>query len=133
MVCKQCGTEFYEGVFCPECGTKYSVESAASGQDINIKEEQNKQQDKERYAQDGFKYDNTVVQGTDMKVPWYLNMWFISLVYWFLSFLVVGFVAGIVLFTIRIVKYPEARKPAIISASIQIGSMVLIILLASLL
>ena len=27
MKCKNCGTEFYEGVFCPECGTKYEDES----------------------------------------------------------------------------------------------------------
>ena len=22
MICKKCGTEFTEGIFCPECGTK---------------------------------------------------------------------------------------------------------------
>ncbi len=26
MVCKNCGTEFNEGIFCPECGTKIEVE-----------------------------------------------------------------------------------------------------------
>ena len=23
MICKKCGTEFMEGIFCPECGMKY--------------------------------------------------------------------------------------------------------------
>ncbi len=26
MKCKKCGTEFYEGIFCPECGTKAEIQ-----------------------------------------------------------------------------------------------------------
>ena len=28
MKCIKCGTEFFEGVFCPECGTKYDEDEA---------------------------------------------------------------------------------------------------------
>ena len=28
MVCKNCGAEFSEGVFCPECGTKIVQEAS---------------------------------------------------------------------------------------------------------
>lgn len=27
MRCRECGTEFFEGVFCPECGAKYAEEN----------------------------------------------------------------------------------------------------------
>ncbi|MDO4265453.1 MAG: hypothetical protein Q4C63_03185, partial [Eubacteriales bacterium] len=27
MKCEKCGTEFIEGIFCPECGTRFESES----------------------------------------------------------------------------------------------------------
>ncbi len=47
------------------------------------------------------------------KVPFFFQMWFILLVTFF-SFAIL-FVPGIVLFIVRLVKYPKHRKPAIIS------------------
>lgn len=34
MKCKKCGTEFQEGLFCPECGTKMEVELSKEEQEL---------------------------------------------------------------------------------------------------
>lgn len=36
MKCKNCGTEFIEGIFCPECGTK--MESPEDSNSVEVKE-----------------------------------------------------------------------------------------------
>ena len=63
-------------------------------------------------------------------IPWWSQMWFISLVLWggiFSGYFILEgfFVAGI-LFTIRLVKYPKAERAATLSFGIQIGLFVLI-------
>lgn len=45
MKCLKCGYEFSEGLFCPECGTKYDEEEAKKIEEKRIKEEQ---EEKER-------------------------------------------------------------------------------------
>ena len=55
------------------------------------------------------------------KVPFYFQMWFISLVFWVGSFAFgLGPIVAIVLFIIRMIKYPNNRKKALLSAGIQI-------------
>ena len=41
MKCKACGFEFEEGIFCPECGTKFEVNEAISVQEEAIEENSN--------------------------------------------------------------------------------------------
>ena len=50
MKCKNCGFEFDEGIFCPECGTKYDVEEARRQADeLKAQEELHRQEEiKER-------------------------------------------------------------------------------------
>ena len=45
MKCKNCGFEFDEGIFCPECGTKYDVEEAKRQADeLKAKEKLHRQE-----------------------------------------------------------------------------------------
>lgn len=44
MKCKNCGTEFEDGVFCPECGTKY-IENEVSENTSNVEEAMKKAHD----------------------------------------------------------------------------------------
>ena len=46
MKCAKCGTEFHEGIFCPECGTKYDEEEAKKAEALRA-EEENKQRELE--------------------------------------------------------------------------------------
>lgn len=118
MVCVQCGTEFYEGIYCPECGTKYSAETEKKS-DIEGNENQFGQQNQEYYMKDDVV--TVKIEDMDIKVPWYFRMWFLSLIYWIGGMICIGPIIAIVLFTLRISKYPNARKNAWISAGIQLG------------
>lgn len=65
--------------------------------------------------------EKTNENGKGVKVPFYLHMWFISLVFWLGIFAYgLGPIAATVLFIIRIVKYPNNRKTALLSVVIQI-------------
>ena len=44
MKCANCGAEFAEGNFCPECGTKYDEEEALAAELIRIEEEKKQKQ-----------------------------------------------------------------------------------------
>lgn len=62
MICKECGTEFMEGLFCPECGTKcieeknqpenvivqQGTETEENGIDQSDKKQPNQRNDEER-------------------------------------------------------------------------------------
>jgi hypothetical protein len=58
------------------------------------------------------------------KLPFYLHNWFMSLVFWgSMGFL---FLVVLILFIIRMVKYPEHRKNALICLGVQAGALILI-------
>ena len=43
MICKKCGTEFMEGIFCPECGMKYEeIEADAKKRDADTQNRKGK-------------------------------------------------------------------------------------------
>ena len=46
MKCKRCGAEFDEGIFCPECGTKYDEEEAKHIEAEQLESEERKQEEK---------------------------------------------------------------------------------------
>ncbi|MBE5825242.1 MAG: zinc ribbon domain-containing protein [Butyrivibrio sp.] len=58
------------------------------------------------------------------KLPFFLHNWFMSLVFWgSMGFL---FLVVLILFIIRMVKYPEHRKNALICLGVQAGALILI-------
>ncbi len=93
MKCPRCGSDIADGSkFCSACG----YEIANNNQSTN-----------QNNPQITF---NTAKSSDDVKVPFYLRMWFIILVGIFTSFLF--FIPAIVLFIIRIKKFPNNRKGA---------------------
>ena len=120
MRCQNCGRE-YEGKFCPDCGTPAEGVLPDTSSEIYVSP---------------YPSESAIVQGNTFtynnqpvidKVPWYLQMWFISIVFWAGSLVFgLGIIAGIILFCMRLVKYPKHRKSAIISGVAQIAIIVLI-------
>ena len=43
MICKKCGNEFTEGIFCPECGTKIDVSNDSKNVEVAKDEEEIKE------------------------------------------------------------------------------------------
>lgn len=90
MKCTKCGFEF-EGVFCPECGTK--CENTTITNTANKAQEETVQISKEKKKRD--------------KIPWYFSVLFILIVYmisWWLLF-----IPAIILNILRIVKIKKKR------------------------
>ncbi len=110
MKCQKCGKELSEDArFCGECGNTVDDDSNMAKNDSDSKP----------------KNDSVILE----KIPWYCQMWFISIVFWLGSFFFcIGPVAAVVLFAIRIIKYPKNRKLAIISGLVQIAIMILSIM-----
>ena len=95
MKCPRCGSDMADGPkFCSACGYEIANNNQSSNQNN---------------SQIAF---NTAKCSDDVKVPFYLRMWFIILVCIFTSFLF--FIPAIVLFIIRIKKFPSNRKGALI-------------------
>lgn len=93
MKCPRCGSDIADGSkFCSSCGYEIANKSQSSNQN-------NPQ----------IVY-NTAKSSNDVKIPFYLRMWFIILVCTFTSFLFC--IPAIVLFIIRIKKFPNNRKGA---------------------
>ena len=66
MKCKNCGTEFEEGVFCPECGTKY-------GNNIQDEKEVKKEETINHELKDDFVEEVNELGKTS---PFYKKWWF---------------------------------------------------------
>lgn len=98
MKCRNCGYEYEEGIYCPECGTKYNVDEAK----ISVNNEVNRK---------------------DKKVPWFLSIPFIIIVYLISLCFMLG-IPGIVLAIVRLILCKNKR----LSSSIMLGSMIAIVL-----
>ena len=132
MKCSNCGTEFSEGVFCPECGTKISQAEMATpvvAPSTAFEDTNNDPSNVVPRVAD-VNNMNQIQKADEGKVPWYHQMWFISLIFWIGGMFVIGVIASLVLFVIRITKYPSARKTAWISFGVQMGIIVAITALA---
>lgn len=90
MKCTKCGFEF-EGVFCPECGTK--CENTTITNTANKAQEETVQISKEKKKRD--------------KIPWYFSVLFILIIY-VISWWVL-FIPAIILNILRIVKIKKKR------------------------
>ena len=128
MKCPQCGSEINENSkLCDLCGHKIdmNIQSDNSIYDTKFPEKINDNlatQTTEKF--DASKPDKSIGNG---KIPFYFRMWFISLIFWSLSFVFgLGAIVATILFVIRMVKYPNFRKKALISAGIQIAFIVAI-------
>ena len=122
MKCPQCGIEINdESKFCGSCGCKIDM-NTQSGSSIYVTKPGEKT---------NVNANAPLVQPPNVgkpgesseagKVPFYFQMWFISLVFWVGSFAFgLGPIVAIVLFIIRMIKYPNNRKKALLSAGIQI-------------
>ncbi|WP_026835208.1 hypothetical protein [Eubacterium xylanophilum] len=134
MKCEKCGTVFEKGQFCPKCGNKLSntvygnnnmnttdvyeggVKNSNNANDINRDNKFNNTADTKAIN------NKTPKRNDDSNIiKWYYQMWFISLLFWVGSAVVVGPIVAIVLFVKRIKMYPTKRKPAIVSFSIQMA------------
>lgn len=105
MKCQKCGFEFEEGIFCPECGTKYTEEI--------IKVESAKEQR-------ALNEDNAEPIVKRKKIPWYLSLPFVIIVA--LATMDLYGIPGIVLGVVRWKKYGASKKLKI--------TLVIVILLA---
>ena len=128
MKCPQCGSEINENSkLCDLCGHKIdmNIQSDNSIYGTKFPEKINDNlatQTTEKF--DASKPDKSIGNG---KIPFYFRMWFISLIFWSLSFVFgLGAIVATILFVIRMVKYPNFRKKALISAGIQIAFIVAI-------
>ena len=124
MVCQKCGKEFKEGIFCPECGTKAIEVDPAPNEtgrsaDSTANESKNIKPDTE--SSFNFKRKGMIREKDPDVIPWYLKMWFISLALWAGSLICLGPIIAAVLFMLRLKRYPEYKKSAIKSGSIQAG------------
>lgn len=57
MICQKCGTEFSEGIFCPECGSKHDPEKAKMEASQNELELQRQKTEQERLAKERVKHE----------------------------------------------------------------------------
>ena len=128
MKCPQCGSEINENSkLCDLCGHKIdmNIQSDNSIYGTKFPEKINDNlatQTTEKF--DASKPNKSIGNG---KIPFYFRMWFISLIFWSLSFVFgLGAIVATILFVIRMVKYPNFRKKALISAGIQIAFIVAI-------
>ena len=128
MKCPQCGSEINENSkLCDLCGHKIdmNIQSDNSIYGTKFPEKINDNlatQTTEKF--DASKPNKSIGNG---KIPFYFRMWFISLIFWSLSFVFgLGAIVATILFVIRMVKYPNFRKKALISAGIQIAFIVVI-------
>ena len=128
MKCPQCGSEINENSkLCDLCGHKIDM-NIQSDNSIYVTKFPEKINDNlatqtaEKF--DASKPNKSIGNG---KIPFYFRMWFISLIFWSLSFVFgLGTIVATILFVIRMVKYPNFRKKALISAGIQIAFIVAI-------
>ena len=108
MICKKCGAEFSEGIFCPQCGTK--------NMEVNKDEETVKNEvPKEENADKNVTMGESSRDNKKKKVPWYLNGFFILAILlptYFISFIFC--IPAIILCVIRLVKCKEKRRVTII-------------------
>ena len=110
MKCRNCGTEFDEGIFCPECGTKV-VESDNESENISQVIEESDEEEmpvKTVSPQDGRANEVIEKEDTD-RTPWYLSIWFIVLIF-VITFPIMSGIPGIVLLILRIVKGKKNKK-----------------------
>ena len=128
MKCPECGSEINENSkLCDLCGHKIDMNIQSDNLIYGTKfpEKINDNlatQTTEKF--DASKPNKSIGNG---KIPFYFRMWFISLIFWLLSFVFgLGAIVATILFVIRMVKYPNFRKKALISAGIQIAFIVAI-------
>ena len=103
MKCTNCGTQFDEGIFCPECGTKCVMEETvetATVMEAKIEKGKTEKVDVEKTD-----VVNTEKSKKKDKIPWYLSIPFILVVYMF-TFWFLG-IPGIILAIIRLIKYKK--------------------------
>lgn len=135
MQCSNCGAEFDEGIFCPECGTRYHAENviALSEADLipnNKTSIQVGNQDENTTVNRSACNDIQIESSVLIKPPFYVQMWFVSIVFWVGSAFCIGIPVSVALFILRQVKYPQLRRNGWISGGVQIGILVLILIMA---
>ena len=125
MKCPQCGDEINDNSkFCGSCGCKIDVNAQTdiSVDFANLNEKGNILPSSNDTQASLGEARISGENGKNVKVPFYFQMWFIALVVWGGSFVFcLGPITAIVLFVLRLVKYPNNRKTALISAGIQIA------------
>ncbi len=100
MKCPKCGKDVQENIrFCPNCGANLSLGGVNNA-------------------------SVPTVGGNNDKIPFYLQMWFIIIIFFVSMF--IWCIPAIVLFIIRIIKFPTKRK----SAWIAVGSLLGVTIIA---
>ena len=129
MKCPQCGTEINDdSKFCGSCGYKIDMNAQSDNPIYDTKPDEQSYVNLTTVPNNQHKAGESGGSVKDVKVPFCFQMWFISLVFWVGSFAFgLGPIVAIVLFIIRMVKYPNMRKKALLSAGIQIALIVIII------
>lgn len=115
MKCKNCGTEFKEGFFCPECGTKWDKQNATVKMSSltvdSVIPEQTESTDIPEMVGEMSEIKGQNTQNPDImeeKIPWYLSIWFILLLTFFVP---LGVFPAIALGVMRYSKYKKRRLP----------------------
>ena len=123
FICTNCGEPIQADMkFCPNCGRSLSPSVNETRVYSNITPNNHNEISKE-YKID---YQNVDDISRCTKLPFFFRMWFVAMIFWFGSATVILPIVAIILFIIRQVKYPEARKNGWLSVGIQFGSLILV-------
>lgn len=120
MKCTNCGFEFDEGLFCPECGTKIEETKGNVAFSETVINEGKKET---KSIQNSEKKEDII---SKKKKPIFLSIIAILIVFWFTA----G-IGSLIMTIARLVKYPEKKKSSIVLMvlhAIWIGLMVVAVL-----